>query len=395
MKNQILLISFLVPLFFVFSCKNNNGDKSTDNNDTTATRQTPSREIQTDLPLDDIKLPEGFRITLFAQDVENARSMVRGDDGTVYVGSRSAGKVYALPDADGDFVADEVVVIASGLNSPNGVALKDGNLYVALIDRILQFPAITNTYRNEPKPETVFSDYPDKTHHGWKYIAFGPDGMLYVPVGAPCNICLSEDPIFASITRLDVNNPEPEIYAEGIRNTVGFAWHPETKELWFTDNGRDMMGDNIPPDKLNHAPEKGMHFGYPFCHGTDIPDPEFGDQRNCNEFTPPVQNLGPHVAALGMKFYTGKMFPEEYRNKILIAEHGSWNRSTPIGYRIMMVTLDGNRATEYEPFAEGWLNEGKDWGRPVDIIQMPDGAILISDDKADAIYRIVYEGNNK
>ncbi|MFW5657657.1 MAG: PQQ-dependent sugar dehydrogenase, partial [Bacteroidota bacterium] len=199
------------------------------------------------------------------------------------------------------------------------------------------------------------------------------------------------DEIFASITRMDPDGSNHEIFAQGIRNTVGFDWHPETNELWFTDNGRDWMGDNEPPDELNRAPQSGLHFGYPFCHGGDLPDPKFGDQRNCEEFVSPVQNLGPHVAALGMKFYTGNMFPSEYKQQVFIAEHGSWNRATPIGYRIMLVKLDGNRALSYEPFAEGWLQGSRAWGRPVDILQISDGSLLVSDDAANAIYRISYQ----
>ncbi|MDX5444067.1 MAG: PQQ-dependent sugar dehydrogenase, partial [Hymenobacteraceae bacterium] len=262
---------------------------------------------------------------------------------------------------------------------------------VAEISRILKFPNIEKDLKNPPKPQVVYGKYPTDRHHGWKFIAFGPDGKLYVPVGAPCNVCESEKPVFSTITRLNPDGSGFEIFAEGIRNTVGFDWHPQTKELWFTDNGRDMMGDNIPPDELNRAPQKGMHFGFPYCHGTDIKDPKYGDKRSCSEFTPPVQNLGPHVAALGMRFYTGSMFPAEYKNQIFIAEHGSWNRSKPIGYRVMLVKQNSNGASTYQPFAEGWLQGNDDWGRPVDVQQLPDGSLLVSDDKNDAIYRISYQ----
>lgn len=343
-----------------------------------------------DPELSKIKLPDGFTISFYASDVKGARSMIMGDKGTLFVGSRDAGNVYALVDADKNHSAETIHIIASGLNSPNGMAFRNGSLYVAEINRILRYDDIENRLQNPPEPVVIVDNYPAEKHHGWKYIAFGPDDKLYIPVGAPCNICLSEE-IFASITRINPDGSDFEIFAHGIRNTVGFDWHPLTGELWFTDNGRDMMGDDIPPDELNHAPEKDMHFGYPFCHGNDVKDPQFGDQRSCKEFVPPAINLGPHVAALGMKFYTGNMFPDQYKNQIFIAEHGSWNRSKPIGYRITQVTLDGNKAVSYTPFAEGWLQGNSAWGRPVDVLVMPDGSLLVSDDHADAIYRISYK----
>lgn len=241
----------------------------------------------------------------------------------------------------------------------------------------------------------VNGSFPAETHHGWKYIAFGPDDKLYVPVGAPCNICESKDERFASIMRMNPDGTELEVFASGIRNTVGFTWHPETRDLWFTDNGRDWLGDNLPPCELNRASKQGLHFGYPYCHGGSITDPEFGSKRPCTEFTPPVQNLGPHVAPLGVIFYTGNMFPPEYKNRIFIAEHGSWNRSKKSGYRLTTVSLNETQLSDgYQPFAEGWLPEnGKVWGRPVAILQMPDGSLLVSDDFADCIYRITYAAN--
>jgi len=345
-----------------------------------------------DSRLGSIKLPEGFSIDIYAQGVKNARSMVLSPSGTLFVGSREKGNVYAVLDTNSDFIADKVITIAEKLNSPNGVAFKDGDLYVAEISRILKFDDIENQLQSPPGPVVVYDELPEEGHHGWKYIAFGPDGKLYVPVGAPCNICLSDQEIFASIGRMDADGSNFEIFVHGIRNTVGFDWHPGDNVLWFTENGRDWMGDNRPPDELNRAPEAGMHFGYPFCHGQDIPDNEFGSQRNCNEFVKPVQDLGPHVAALGMKFYTGNMFPDEYRQQIFIAEHGSWNRTTPLGYRVMLVKLNGNTVQSYSVFAEGWLQGGSAWGRPVDIVQLSDGSLLVSDDKADMIYRISYTG---
>jgi glucose/arabinose dehydrogenase len=348
---------------------------------------------QQKLRLESITLPAGFRIDVFAGDVRNARSMVRGDKGTIFVGTRSAGNVYAVVDANGDHRADRVVTIASGLRSPNGVAFRDGALYVAEISRIHRFDRIEETL-DAPKGVVINEGYPTDGHHGWKLIAFGPDGWLYVPVGAPCNVCdrSGTDRRYASITRMRPDGSGPEVFAEGVRNTVGFDWHPDTKALWFTDNGRDMMGDDLPPDELNTAPRAGLHFGFPYCHGGTIADPEFGKARPCNQFAPPVQNLGPHVAALGMRFYTGSMFPAKYRKQIFIAEHGSWNRSRKIGYRVMLVRLEGDRAVSYEPFAEGWLQGESAWGRPVDVLVMPDGALLLSDDEAGAIYRISYAG---
>ncbi|QIA08245.1 PQQ-dependent sugar dehydrogenase [Draconibacterium halophilum] len=351
---------------------------------------------KTEKPLPDyetvpqINLPDGFKIHVYAENVDNARSMVLGDKGTLFVGSRTAGKVYAIIDKDQDYQADQVIVIADNMNQPNGVAFLNGDLYVAEISKIWKFENIEEHLNSPPAPVLISDDFPTDGHHGWKYIAFGPDGKLYVPVGAPCNICLSDDEIYASITRMDPDGSNHEIFAHGIRNTVGFDWHPEDGTLWFTDNGRDWLGDNLPPDELNQAPQAGMHFGYPFCHSTGIADPEFGDQRNCDEFSFPVQDLGPHVAALGMLFYTGDMFPESYRNSILIAEHGSWNRSTPIGYRITRVELNGNTAVSYETFANGWLQNESPWGRPVDVIQMPNGSILVSDDTSGTIYNITY-----
>lgn len=345
------------------------------------------------LPLDKIKLPAGFKIELYATDVKNARSMCLSPSGTLFVGTRGKGDVYALRDTDGDMKADQQFLIAKGLKMPNGVAFRDGALYVAEVSRILRFDDIENRLDNPPTPVVVYDQYPTETHHGWKYIAFGPDGKLYVPVGAPCNIC-EPDEIYATITRMNPDGSGLEIVQKGIRNTVGFTWHPETKELWFTDNGRDWMGDELPACELNRADKDFMHFGYPYCHQGDLADPEFGNKRPCSDFTPPVQNLGPHTAPLGMEFYTGKMFPAQYKNQVLIAEHGSWNRSKKIGYQVSLVTLDAQfRAVSYTPFAEGWLDKKKDeaWGRPVDLEFLPDGSMLVSDDFADAIYRIYYE----
>jgi glucose/arabinose dehydrogenase len=339
----------------------------------------------------DIKLPPGFKIEVFAENVSGARSLSLSPGGVLFVGSRGQGNVYAVLDRDKDNKADEVIRIASGLNSPNGVAFHNGSLYVAENSRVLRFNDIENNLTANAPFTVIKDDFPTDRSHGWKFIAFGPDNKLYVPVGAPCNICLRDNEIYASITRMDPDGSNHEVFAHGVRNTVGFDWHPETNVLWFTDNGRDMMGDDIPPDELNRAPQQGMHFGYPFFHGNSIPDPEFGEGKNADDYVKPVQELGPHVAALGMRFYTGDMFPAEYKNQIFIAEHGSWNRSEKIGYRVMLVKLNGNNAVSYEPFAEGWLKGESVSGRPVDVLVMPDGALLVSDDYAGVIYRITYE----
>ncbi|OGL61111.1 MAG: sorbosone dehydrogenase [Candidatus Tectomicrobia bacterium RIFCSPLOWO2_12_FULL_69_37] len=343
-----------------------------------------------DLPLDQIKLPPGFRIRLFARGVPGARSLALSPSGTVFVGSRGAGRVYALPDKDRKGRADEVVTLVQGMDTPNGVAFKDGDLYVAQIHRVLRYRGVESRLKDPPAPEVVYDKLPTDRHHGWKFIRFGPDGRLYVPVGAPCNICGPGDP-YASIHRLRPDGSGLDVFARGVRNTVGFDWHPVTKDLWFTDNGRDWMGNDQPPDELNHAPRAGLHFGYPRCHGKSILDPEFGKAGDCARFTPPAQELGPHVASLGMRFYTGRMFPAQYRNQIFIAEHGSWNRSTPIGYRVSLVRLEGNRAVAYTPFAHGWLQGRAAWGRPVDVQELADGSLLVSDDRAGAVYRITYE----
>lgn len=355
-----------------------------------ASRSDP--EVSSGFPLESIRLPAGFKISVYAGDVPGARSLTLGDEGTVFVGSRDDGKVFALLDPDRDGDADQVVTVVSGLDEPNGVAFHEGDLFVAEIGRIQRFAGIEEKLADPPDPILVTDLYPEDRHHGWKFIAFGPDGLLYVPVGAPCNVCERDEEIYSTITRLKPDGSGFEIFARGIRNTVGFAWHPQTGDLWFTDNGRDMMGDDSPPDELNRAPGPGLHFGFPYCHGAGIADPQFGEGKDCGEFTPPAQVLGPHVAALGMRFYTGTMFPEAYRNQIFIAEHGSWNRSHKIGYRVTLVRLEGNRAVSYETFAEGWLRGERAWGRPVDVLVMPDGAILVSDDARGAVYRITYSG---
>ena len=350
-----------------------------------------SAGFKTKLMMSAIKLPPGFKIDIFADQVTGARSMALSPSGILFVGTRDTGRVYAVIDQNKDFKADRIITIAQGLNMPNGVALRNGDLYVAEVRRILRFRQIESHLDKGVTPEVVYDKYPSDRHHGWKFIRFGPDGKLYVPVGAPCNVCRSEEPIYATITRLDPDTGAMEIFAHGVRNSVGFDWNPRTGVLWFTDNGRDWLGDNQPPDELNRAPLQGLHFGFPFCHGGVIADPEFGSQQSCAQFTPPAMVLGAHVAPLGMRFYTGRMFPVQYRDQIFIAEHGSWNRSQKVGYDISLVKLSNDRPVSYEPFAKGWLLGNSAWGRPVDLEVMPDGSLLVSDDRNGVIYRITYQ----
>ena len=344
-------------------------------------------------PIEKLRLPEGFSVSLYAI-VENARQMALGGDGVVYVGSRGAGKVHAVLDIDNNFVADEVVLIADGLEMPSGVAFRNGDLYVGAISTIYRFRNISATLRDKPEPEVVTSALPSERYHGWKYLKFGPDGLLYVPVGSPCNVCESAEP-FATILRLDTDQPAArEIVARGVRNSVGFDWDPATGDLWFTDNGRDLMGDDLPPCELNHVSEVGQHFGWPYIHGDGIADPEFGEAASTTQnYRMPALTLGPHVAPLGMTFYEGSAFPESYHGDVLLAEHGSWNRTPeagPTGYRLIHARRDA-QGLHYDVFVDGWLNEdGTYWGRPADILELPDGSLLVADDEAGAIYRITY-----
>jgi glucose/arabinose dehydrogenase len=336
-----------------------------------------------------LKLPPGFRIDAFADDVPNARELALGANGTVFVGSRLAGNVYALIDADRNGHAERVVVIASGLEQPSGVAFHDGDLYIGAMSRILRLRAIESHLDNPPKPEVVTDSLPSDSTHGWKFIAFGPDGRLYVPIGAPCNIC-DRGNGYAKIVSMKPDGSDRQDVAYGIRNTVGFDWHPQTRQLWFTDNGRDMLGDDLPSDELDRVSRAGEHFGYPYCHQGDTPDPEFGKGKACKDYTPPVLKLGAHVASIGMRFYTGTMFPEKYRNAVIIAQHGSWNRSTKSGYRVMSVQLDGDRVRDYAPLIDGFERSDSVSGRPADVLVMPDGALLVADDLAGAVYRVTY-----
>lgn len=343
------------------------------------------------LPLERLELPPGFEISVWGR-IPGARSLTLGDGGTVFVGTRDAnGSVYAIADRNGDHRADEVHTLAGPLFMPNGVAFRDGSLYVAEVNRILRFDDIERRLENPGEPAVVTTALPDMRHHGWKFIAFGPDGYLYVPVGAPCNRCDSVNPLFASIARMRPDGSGLEVAARGVRMSVGFDWHPETGEMWFTDNNPDWLGDDNPPGEMNILTEIGQHFGYPYCHAGEVADPWYGRERDCSEFVPPTQQLGPHVAAIGMTFYRGDAFPEEYRGQAFVAEHGSWNRSERIGYRMTLVRVEDG-ASAYEDFATGWIGapDERAWGRPVDLLELPDGSLLLSDDRADAIYRIAY-----
>jgi glucose/arabinose dehydrogenase len=341
-----------------------------------------------EMKLDKIRLPPGFVIELWAQGMPNARSIAVGTKGTVFVGTRLVDHVYAVVEKDGK---REVKTILKGLYRPNGVAFHNGALYVAELSRILRFDNIEDSLDSPPKPVIVFDALPKDELHGWKYLTVGPDGWLYLNIGAPCNICVPPD-THAQIVRVDPKNGVLETVVKGVRNSVGMAFHPNSKELWFTNHGRDWLGEDLPNDTLHRVMKKGMHFGYPYCHQGDILDPDYGKGRSCAEFSPPALRLGPHIAPLGMRFYNGKMFPAEFRNRIIIANHGSWNRSNKIGFNLMQVTLDAQgKPVKYEPFAEGWTEGNNYWGRPVDVQVMLDGALLVSDDVAGALYRISYK----
>lgn len=336
-----------------------------------------------------IDLPPGFRIDLFADDLPDARSMALGAEGTLFVGSRREGRLYALRDLDGDGRADRRWTLATGLNMPNGIAFADGALFVAENHRVVRYDDIERRLDSPPQPRLLAS-LPARKWHGWRYLAVGPDGWLYLSIGAPCNVC--DEPGFGIIARLPREGGRLQTVARGVRNSVGFDWDPAGGELWFSDNGRDWLGDDAPPDEINRLQRPGQHFGFPFCHGGDIPDPEFGALRSCTEFTPPAWRLQAHVAPLGIRFYRGDRFPPPWRGRLFVAEHGSWNRSVPVGYRVVALRIEDGRVTDEKVFARGWLDAGgRVSGRPVDLLELPDGSLLVSDDKTGAIYRIRYQ----
>lgn len=353
-----------------------------------SSRQANYQEI-----VEQLQLPPGFSISLYSDNVPNARSLALGDNNVVYVATGVAGTVYALQDNDHDGIAETRHTIASGLFMPNGVAYKDGSLYVAEISRIIRFNDIGRRLADPPSPVVVYDSFPANLHHGWKYLRFGPDNKLYTAVGAPCNVCNPEQPVYSSLVRLDQDGGNFEILARGIRNTVGFDWQPETDVLFFNDNGRDYLGDDLPPEELDRWSVKGEHFGFPFCHGGNVPDPQFGNERKCSEFTPPAWKYKAHVAPLGMRFYRGDQFPERYKNQLFVAHHGSWNRSKPDGYRIALINFNKDKPVSEEPFISGWLTKDDDvLGRPVDLLTLPDGSLLISDDHLGVVYRVIYKG---
>jgi glucose/arabinose dehydrogenase len=392
MKN----IFILVLCFFTWSCTNEtpetvaatNQIKKTETERKEDTSKSTKKEYDK-IPLDKIKLPDGFKIEVFAAGIDRARSLALSPNETLFVGTMSKkGVVTAVKNG-------QHYKLSEGWEMPNGVAFKDGDLYVAEVSKIHKFEDIENNL-DAPKEEVIYDKYPTESHHGWKFISFGPDGKLYVPVGAPCNICEKEEEIYGTITRINPDGTGFEIVQKGIRNTVGFTWHPDNKELWFTDNGRDMWGDDTPGCEVNHAPKDGMHFGYPYCHQGDLPeDDESISKHTCEGFTPPAKVLRAHVAPLGIEFIPAGNFPKKYEKQILVAEHGSWNRTKKQGYRLALLTLDENdQVKSSATFADGWLNEDDDvWGRPVDMEFMKDGSLLVSDDMADVVYRIFYEGN--
>lgn len=351
---------------------------------------TVNASAQNNLPLNLLKLPPGFVISVYASDITNAREMALGQK-AVFVGSMSQGNVYAIIPDKNQPNGTKIITIASGLKKPNGLAFKDGALYVATVTQLLRYDDIESHLDKPISPKIIYSNFPDKGGHNWRTIGFGPDNKLYISIGAPCNVCLEKNEQFATIIRMNPDGTAVEVFAKGIRDSVGFDWDPRTQKLWFTDNGRDWLGDNIPPDEINYAPQPGLNFGFPFCHGVDISDPMFGKDHPCSLFTAPVGLLPAHVAALNMLFYSGKMFPAEYQNQIFITEHGSWNRSTKVGYQVVIAKTSNNKVIEIKPFVTGWLHDGKVWGRPVGLLQLQDGSLLISDDLANVIYRVTYQ----
>jgi glucose/arabinose dehydrogenase len=339
------------------------------------------------LAITQLKLPKGFKVDVYASGIANARSLRLGDKGTVFVSNRQLDKVYAVVERNGK---REAKVIASGLDRPNGLAFHNGTLYIGEGTKISKLERIEDQLDNPPQPVVIYDDLPNHQSHGWKFIAIGPDNKLYINVGAPCNICIPPEEN-AQIRRINLDGSGAEVFARGVRNSVGFDWHPVTKELYFTDNGRDWLSEDLPEDELNRVTKLGQHFGFPYCHQGNFADRELGWGRSCEEFVSPVALLGPHSAALGMRFYTGRMFPAAYRNAIFIARHGSWNRTKKIGGDVVVAKLNKDGTVKsVEPFLTGFLQNNEYWGRQVDVHMMKDGSLLVSDDYAGAVYRVSY-----
>ncbi len=341
-----------------------------------------------------VALPNGFNLQVLTDDVENARQMVESPGGNIYVGSRRAGKVYAVVPSS-QYKEASVHVVASDLPMPSGLTMLGDDLIIGALNRILRIRDIDNTFDSNPPLETITDDLPDKTHHGWKYLETDPEGFIYVNVGAPCNVCLSDDERFATILRMDPATGDTTIYARGVRNSVGFAWHPTTRLLWFSDNGRDWMGPEIPLEEINVVTTPGQHFGFPFVHAGVVLDPEFGEGKKPEDYEKPTVVIRAHSAALGMDFYTGTQFPAEYRNALFVAERGSWNHAPGPrrGYQVSVIRETNNRLN-YEPFADQWLIGDEVKGRPNDVLMLTDGSLLISDDQTGALYRVTYTGQS-
>jgi glucose/arabinose dehydrogenase len=344
------------------------------------------------LPINDLKAPKGFKLEVYASGMPNARSLALSDKGTVFVGSRLQDKVYAITNKDGK---RQVHVLVSGLYRPNGVAYKNGTLYIAELSQISKIEHVDDQIDKSPKPVVIYNNLPKDEAHGWKFLAIGPDNKLYFEVGQPGNNVL-HDKDHGQLRRINLDGSGAEVIAYGIRNTVGFDWNPKTKDLYFTDNGRDWLSEDLPNDKLNRLTKVGQDFGEPYCHQGNIPDIEFGWGHDCKDYVPPVALLGPHAAALGMRFYTGTMFPAEYRDQIFVARHGSWNRTVKFGGDIALVKLNKDGSVKsVEPFITGFIQNNNYVGRPVDVMNMPDGSLLISDDWNGAVYRLTYESGKK
>lgn len=342
------------------------------------------------LPVAKMKLPPGFKAEVWASDVLDARGLRQGDKGTVFVSSLFvAGKIYAVVDKGGK---REVKTLAEKLFLPNGIEFHKGSLYVATPKDITRYDDIENRLDAPPAPVMVYDKLPGEVPHGWKFIKVGPDGKLYVPIGAPCNIC-EPGSGFAKITRMNLDGSGVEDVALGVRNTVGFDFDPKNGDLWYTNNGRDWLSEDLPNDSLNHVTKTGQHFGFPYCHQGNVADPEFGWGKDCRQFAQPALLTGAHAGTLGMRFYTGRQFPKKYQGAIFIARHGPWNRTQKYAADVIVAWPDGKGGiAKMEPFLTGLVENNEYLGRPVDVLVLKDGSLLVSDDHNGAIYRISYAG---